>query len=140
MPQPLDRTRRPALEDLSALVRNPVFDAFCQEVAETWQCAPVIEYSGCSMEPGWNVKFRKAGRSLCTVYPREGFFTVLVVVGQREKPAVEAILPDCSPELRDLYHATREGNGQRWLMADLEDQGDLYRDLFRLMDIRRHSR
>lgn len=37
--------------------------------------------------------------------------------------------------MRTLY--PREGNGQRWLMIDLEDKDTLYNDIFRLIEIRR---
>lgn len=134
-----DRGYCPAMEEISAYVRNPVFMGFCSEIKSTYKCNEKIEYSGCSWEKGWNVKFKKAGKSLCTIYPREGYFTVLLVVGKKEKPLVEEILPDCTEELQTIYHQTQEGNGQRWLMVDLEDQGRLYDDLLRLIRIRRNS-
>lgn len=86
-------------------------------------------------ECDWNVKFKKSGKSLCTVYPREGYFTVLVVVGEKE--AVEAILWECTPELRGLYEKIRWGNGQKWLMIDLEDQGEMLADVLQVIEIRR---
>ena len=46
---------------------------------------PNLEFSKCSWEPGWNVKFKKSGKTLCTVYPRENYFTVIVVIGKKEK-------------------------------------------------------
>ena len=58
-------------------------------------------------------------------------------IGQKEKEAVEAILQDCSAELRDIYNQTRTGNGQKWLMIDLEDKEKMYADIFRFIDIRR---
>ena len=67
---------------------------------------------------------------------RELCFTVMVIVGQKEKDAVEKILPECMPELQMIYKQTEERNGQRWLMADLEDDDSLYHDLFRLIRIR----
>lgn len=115
---------------------NPLFSQFCAEVKDRYQCAERIEFSYCSMEKGWNVKFKKSGKALCTVYPRESYFTAIVVVGQKEKGLVEAALPSCAAALKELYARTREANGQRWLMIDLEDRDDLYRDVFRLMDIR----
>ena len=57
----------------------------------------------------------------------------------KAKAPVEGILPECSAELRDIYNKTREGNGQRWLMIDLESRGELYRDTLRLLEIRRNS-
>ena len=97
-----------------------------------------IEFSACSWEHGWNIKFKKAGKTLCTIYPRENHVTVLVVVGSKEKEAVEAMLPGCTAALQELYHRTQEGNGQRWLMIDLEDRDSVYDDLLRMIGIRRN--
>lgn len=133
-----DRTARPTLEEIAAYVQNLVFQDFSTELMERYGCREAIEYSACSMELGWNVKFKKSGRSLCTIYPREIYFTVMAVVGRREKEAVEAMLPDCVPRPREIYVKTREGSGQRWLMIDLEDRDEVYRDVLRLIEIRRN--
>lgn len=92
------------------------------------QYSEKMEYSACSWE---------RGRTLCTIYPREGYFTVMVVIGTREKDAAEAILPDCTKELQGIYGQTKEGNGQKWMTIDLEDRGGLYEDVLRLIEIRR---
>ncbi|MDO4448629.1 MAG: DUF3788 domain-containing protein [Lachnospiraceae bacterium] len=133
----LDKNYAPSLEEISIYVRNNVFREFCAEIKENYNCTEKIEYSACSMEKGWNIKFRKAGKGLCTIYPREGYFTVLVVIRQKEKEQVEEILPECSGELREIYAGTKEGNGQRWLMIDLEDKDRLYTEIMRLIEIRR---
>ncbi len=88
------------------------------------------------MEPGWNVKFKKSGKSLCTIYPRESFFTAMVVIGRKEKESVEELLPACTSRLQEIYKETKEGNGQRWLMIDLEDKDSMYHDVLRLIKIR----
>ena len=134
-----DKSACPTLEEIGEYVRNPVFMLLCSEIKDTYQCSEKIEYSSCSLEKGWNVKFKKAGRTLCTIYPRENYFTVMVVVGEKEKASVEEMLPKCTVELQDIYHQTREGNGQRWLMIDLEVKDDLYHDLLQLIRIRRNS-
>ena len=137
MIDPRDKAVRPTLEELGGYVRNPVFPRFCAELTARYGCRETIEYSACSLEPGWNVKFKKSGRSLCTIYPRESCFTVMVVVGRREKEAVEAVLPECTSQVRETYTQTREWNGQRWLLIDLEDEDAVYRDVLRLIEIRR---
>lgn len=130
----------PTLEEIGQYVRNPVFIQFCSEIKETYKCMEKIEFSSCSWESGWNVKFKKSGKTLCTIYPRENYITVMIVVGKKEKESVEAILPECSVELQDIYNQTQEGNGQRWLMIDLEDNEGLYHDLLRLIHIRKNGR
>lgn len=134
-----DKNSCPSLEEIGGYVRNPVFLEFCSDIQNTYQCREKIEYSSCSWERGWNIKFKKAGKTLCTLYPRECFFTVMVVVGEKGKAPVEAVLPECTKQLQSIYRQTREGNGQRWLMVDLEDKDALYHDLLRLIQIRRNS-
>lgn len=70
------------------------------------------------------------------IYPRKSFFRIMVVIGQKEKEAVSALLSDCCSRLRDIYRETPEGNGQRWLMIDREDPDVLYNDMLRLIHIR----
>lgn len=132
-----DRTYAPTLEELCGYVRNPAFARFCGQLQERFQAVEKIEYSRCSLEPGWNIKWKRSGRSLCTVYPRESFFTVLVVVGQKQREAAEAFLRNGPPRIREIYEQTREGNGQRWLMIDLEDEGLEYEAVLDLIAIRR---
>ena len=132
-----DRKHCPILEEIGEYVNNPLFTQFCTDIKARYSCNEKIEFSSCSWEYGWNVKFRKAGKNLCTIYPKEGYFSVLIVIGQKEKEAVEAILQDCSAELRDIYNQTRTGNGQKWLMIDLEDKEKMYADILSFIDIRR---
>ena len=134
-----DKNACPVLEEIGQYVNNPVFMQFCSEIKTTYQCKELIEFSSCTWEKGWNVKFKKAGKTLCVIYPRECYFTVMVVIGRKEKERTEQILPDCSLELQRIYEQTKEGNGQKWLMADLEDKESLYQDILRLIQIRSNS-
>lgn len=134
-----DPKKCPSLEEIGQAIKNPIFSQLCTEIKTKYKCSEKIEFSSCSWEPGWNIKFKKAGKNLCTIYPREGYITVMIVIGKKEKKSVEAILPECTAELQDLYHQTKEGNGQRWLMIDLEEKGRIYNDLLRLIQIRQSS-
>lgn len=132
-----DKQHCPILNDFAEYIQNPVFMQFCSEIKETYSCHEKIEFSSCSWEMGWNIKFKKSGKTLCTIYPRETYFTVMVVVGKKEKELVDAIIPDCTIALQNIYAQTKEGNGQKWLMIDLEEKEELYEDVLRLIEIRR---
>lgn len=125
----------PTVEEIGEYINNSVFEQFCADIKTKYNCNPKIEFSSCSWEFGWNVKFKRSGKNLCTIYPRENYFSVLVVVGEKE--AAEVVLQECTPELRNIYYHTKSGNGQKWLMIDLEDKDKMYSDVFRLIDIRR---
>lgn len=132
-----DKGYCPTLEEIGEFINNALFSQFCAEIMAKYNCKEKIEFSSCSWEYGWNVKFKKSGKSLCTIYPRDGYFAVLVVIGEKEREAVETILHECTPELREIYDQTKAGNGQKWLMIDLEDKGGMYTDILRLIKIRR---
>lgn len=134
-----DKSIRPTLNDVGEYVKNPVFMLLCSEIKDMYGCNEKIEYSSCSWAKGWNIKFKKSGKTLCTIYPKEDYFTVMVVVGAKEKALAEQMLPEFTPELQDIYRQTKEGNGQRWLTVDLEDKDALYNDVLRLIHIRRNS-
>lgn len=126
----------PSDGEMSAYINDPLWDDLCGYMAETYRAEPKFEFSRCSWEAGWNIKFKKGGRALCTVYPRENYFTVMVVIGRKEKVALERELPTFCDEIQQIYRETKEGNGQRWLMIDLEDEDAKYSDVKRLLELR----
>lgn len=130
----------PDINDISDYIGNSLFDQFLQYMNSEYKVLYKIEYSKDVWARGWNLKLRKAGKGLCVIYPRENYFTVLVVVGNKEKNKVEEILPQLSGEVQKIYHNTKEGNGQRWLMIDLKSDDCVYQDVLRLIRIRRESK
>lgn len=130
----------PALADFSQYVQNPLFDDFCHELMTKYQVTPSIQYSGCSMAKGWNVKFKKPGKNLCTVYPFRNYFCVLVVVGRKEKGEVEEFLPKMSQDFQEIYASVEEGMNQRWLMVDCSEKNECYGDLLTVIEIRRNAK
>lgn len=134
-----DRNYCPNLQEIDEYIKNPVFKQFCLEIKTKYKCNEKIEYSSCSYEKGQNIKFKKAGKTLCTIYPRKNYFTVMVVIGKKEKEQTQLILHELSYNIQKIYHNTREGNNQKWLMIDLNENDEVYKDILRLIDIRRNS-
>ncbi len=129
-------TQKPTMEKISAYVNSPLFDCLCKHVETEYQSKPVLEYSKCSMQFGWNVKYKKAGRTLCTLYPMEGYFIALIVIGNRELKETELMLPFCTEYFEQLYHETKSGMGQKWLMINVTDDAVL-EDVKQCIAIRR---
>ncbi len=79
---------------------------------------------------------KKSQKTLCTIYPRENYFTVMVVIGKKEKDSFEQILPTLHSNIQNIYANTQEGNGQKWLMIDLEDDNKQYEDIKKIINIK----
>lgn len=129
-------TQKPSLKTISTYVNSPLFEHLCKHLETEYQSKPVLEYSRCSMQYGWNVKYKKAGRNLCTLYPMGGYFIALIVIGEREKPETELILPFFTEYFQQLYHETKTGMGQKWLMINVTDD-DVLEDVKQCVAIRR---
>lgn len=134
-----DKVHKPDMEEIEIFVENPLFHELCAHMEAAHKALVSIEYSCDKVLLGWNVRFRKGGRTLCRLYPKRGYFNVLVVVGGREKERVNALLPQMSDAMRELYLNTREGMGQRWLLVDLRAPDASYQDVLRLVSIRQDS-
>lgn len=130
----------PDIYEMSDYIGNPLFNQFCEFMDSEYKALRKIEYSKDVWARGWNIKLRKAGKSLCVIYPKENYFTVLVVIGNKEKEKVEGILPQLSDEMQTIYRETKEGNGQRWLMIELHSNDCIYQDTLKLIRIRRESK
>lgn len=114
-----NRDDKPEFEAICRYVDNPCWDELCGFLEETYAVKPIIEYSICSGAPGWNVKYKKSGRALCTLYPNQGYFTCLVSIGRKEASEAEFLLTSFGSYMQDLYKNTNVFNGGRWLMIDV---------------------
>lgn len=131
-----DYSVKPDMITISEYVNNSLWNKLTEFIIEKYKIQPIFEFSKCNWEYGWNVKFKKSGKSLCTLYPRENYFIIMIVIGKKEKDNFEKILSSLSLDIQQLYLNTKEGNGQKWLMIELEDDDKRYDDVKRIIDIR----
>ena len=126
----------PTWEQVTEYIGSPLWAEFNERIQSAYQIKPCMEYSRCSMQAGWNIKYKKGGKSLCTLYPMQGYFIALVVVGSHELMEAEFLMPQCSDYVQTVFKNTKTGNGQKWLMLDVRDRG-IMDDVFRLINLRK---
>ena len=124
----LDKSIIPEINDITTYVNNPLFNQFYKYVIEEFDIIPLFEFSKCSWAPGWN-----------TLYPKKGFFTVLIVIGEKDKEGFLELVPDLSQDIKNIYNDSGESRGQRWLMIDLVNEDTRYEDVKKLINLRRYS-
>lgn len=132
----LDINYQPELQEISEFIENSLFDELCKTLIDEYQAKVRIEFSKDVWARGWNIKFRKSGRSLCVLYPKKKYFTMLIVIGRREKEMFDHLYDQLSDEMRNIYLSTKGGMDQRWLMIDITSENEVYRDALRLIEIR----
>lgn len=131
--------RQPDMAQIKEYVDSPYWNQLCSYVEKNYFSSPSIEYSSCSMQTGWNVKYKKGSRAICTLYPDEGSFICMVSIGAREAAEAEAVLQGCTPYLKELYAKTRSFNGGRWLMIEVQDK-EVLEDVIEMISVRMKKR
>lgn len=131
--------RKPETADMQGFIGTPLWASFCAQMESGYGVSPVIEHSTCSAAPGWNLKYKKGGRSLCTLYPAAGTFTCLIAIGGDAAAETDMALHTLGEYARDLYTNAKPCNGTRWLMLRVADE-TARRDALTLIGIRHRNR
>ena len=130
-----NQSSQPTLENINDFVNSELWNELCSFVENTYAVSPKMEYSKCSMQKGWNVKYKKGSKSLCTLYPMDGYFIVLIVIGEKEQIEAELIMPTCSVYTQRLFSKTAFSAGGRWLMIEVKERAIL-EDVLKLIQVR----
>ncbi len=110
----------PSNSEIKAYIGDAVifWDDLTSYLEETYHVKPQTTFSRCSMQPGWNVKYRKNNKALCTLYPSKGGFLALVVVGAKEEEDTRVAMNAglFTDYVKGLYEKTGPSSMGRWLM------------------------
>jgi hypothetical protein len=83
---------------------------------------------------GWDVKYRKGGKTLVALTPDEDGFTALVVLGKEESKAAKDL--PLGGHVRGVFDAARQLRDGRWLFVPVESARDV-EDVEALLAVKR---
>ncbi|HNS45179.1 MAG TPA: DUF3788 domain-containing protein [Alphaproteobacteria bacterium] len=81
----IDKNAPPSDAEMVTVIGPPLAEGWTELrrfLAETYEIEPLLQYGG--PRYGWNLQHRKGGRPLCEMYPENGAFTALVILGKKE--------------------------------------------------------
>jgi hypothetical protein len=135
----LDKSRQPSDGEMAEATGglSDAWKSLRAFIEANYGIEPVVKFGG--KKYGWLVNYRKGGRPLCDLYPEQGAFTALVVLGKKEVEQVEASLEEFSPATGELFQNTPQFHDGRWLWLRLTDPAQLA-DVQRLLKIKRPIR
>lgn len=129
----------PTSRQIEYYIKSPLWQRLNERLQQIYKSEPVMEYSACSMQSGWNIKYKKSGKSLCTLYPMSGYFIALVVISAAEMHEAELFIHSCSDYAQGVFENTQTGNGQKWLMIDVREEATI-EDVLGLIAVRSKTR
>ena len=127
----------PDENDMIALIGQSLYDV--------WQklCAAIDEKY--DMERIWNIggkawlyeyKYRRGGKTLCSLYARENCIGFMVILGKDERTKFEAAQNNFSEHVQKIYDETKTYHDGKWLMFEPIDTS-LFGDFVQILAIKR---
>lgn len=119
----LDGSYMPDYDEIGSYIRPPARELWLllnDFIRERYKAEPRITFSACAGKPGWNVKYQRSGKSICTLYPEKEGFIALVVVTLDLLPLIEALSEKLTPAVRDTVKGAKPFNGTLWLMLRVD--------------------
>jgi hypothetical protein len=138
----LDGGYTPTYDDVFEYINGPVRDLWHDInsfIQQNYQVTPKLMYSKCSAKPGWNVKYQKSGKSLCTLYPEKEGFVALVVITLDLIPLVKAMTDKIEPQILETLNSSRPFNGTKWLMIQVTNE-QIANNLKQLLMLKHHKK
>ena len=138
----LDQGYEPSIEELGNYIQGSagiMWRELTGFLEDTFKPKSQVTYSVCSGKPGWNLKYKKSGKALCTLYPEKDFFITLVVLGSKDRNMFDIYREDFSGYITELYDSCKLFNGTKWLMINVNNEATL-RDVKNLILLKTEKR
>lgn len=122
----------PLQVDVEEYINTREFKMFHAYVTGTLKLKVKLEYSSCSLEKGWNIKYKKSGKNMAIVYPKQGFFRVLIALKNDKNPT---FINECETYVQNVYQNTDALNGSRWLTFDVTDK-NILNNIYKFIELK----
>ena len=138
-----DDGHEPSYNQIKEFVDTPLWDDLADCLQQAYNVKPKLFYSCCSMDKGlwkgWNIKYKKSGKALCSLYPKQGYFMALIAVRAKEIAEADLLIPLCDEYTQNLYSRTKSGTVGKSLAVEVTSE-NILRDVKNLIALRVASR
>ena len=129
-----DSFDRPALLELTGERLTAVWQELCAAIEAEYDTDRLWGKGfGCWT---YEYKYRRGGKTLCTLYAKENTVCLLVTLGKAEREKFEARRESFSGRIQEIYDNTQTYHDGKWLWIELQDSS-LNGELLELLHIKR---
>ena len=107
----------PTSTELSARLGQPLYDVWeslCSLIEEKYDMDRLWNSGGKAWT--YEYKYRRGGKTLCTLYAGEGRMGLMIVFGKAEREKVETIRDSLSESVRQSYDGAKTYHDGKWVM------------------------
>ncbi len=132
----MDGTHTPVEKEMVDFIGEPAKGAWVKLrrfLKENYDIVPEMIFS---KKHGWDVRYRKSGKTLVTLTPEKGAVRILLVLGRDESEKALSMRNELSPNIYRLIENTKQLHDGRWLWIRLLKTEDA-EDIEKLLPIKR---
>ncbi len=120
-----DKSRVPTEAEMSAWTGSAAdcWRMLREEVEGRFGLPPETAYGGAKY--GWQIRYRKGGRTLCTLFPERHACTVLIVLGSKETARAAGLLDGLSTPVRDAFDGAGRYADGLWMWPRVQTPDDV---------------
>ncbi|MHA1484363.1 MAG: DUF3788 domain-containing protein [Candidatus Thorarchaeota archaeon] len=128
-PRMMDKAREPTEEEMMSYVGERAKAAWRelrQFIEDNYDFVPETVFYGAKY--GWTVRYRRSGKTLCSLFPEKGGFSVLLVLGRKDSEKALSLRDELSTRMITILSSTEQLHDGRWLwirMSTINDVDDV---------------
>jgi len=134
----LDKAQQPTPQDIQKTLGAawPLWEQITRFLTEAYpEIPPELSYGG--KKYGWNLWYRKSGKSLLSLYPQEGYVVAQIVLGNAQ--VAQALALELGETVGTLLRETPQFHDGRWLFIPVRTAQDA-EDVKQLLQVKRRPK
>ena len=125
-PRMIDKTQKPTEEEIMRFIGELAEDVWVelrQFLEENYDFVPETAFYG--VKHGWTVRYRRSGRTLCSLFPEKGGFSVLIVLGRKDSEKALSMRDELSTRMHAILESTEQLHDGHWLWIRMLGTNDV---------------
>lgn len=127
----------PVAEDMAVLLGLQLYNVWkelCTIIDEKYEMDHLWAKGGKT----WNYeyKYRRGGKTLCTLYARENDIGFLIIFGKEERAKFEVIRENLSEDVQKIYDESKTYHDGKWVMYHPVNTS-MFDDFLKLLAVKR---
>lgn len=133
-----DKNNKPTYEDIINYLGKRIhnnWDTINDFIDTNYDILPEIFFYG--LKYGWCLRYRKNGKTFCTLFPENGAFTILIIHGKKEIVQTNAMIKEFCKNTQDIIQNTKQYHDGKWLWIRVVSLDDVD-DVIKLLQIKKN--
>ncbi len=120
-----DKESKPTAKGMLKTVgkKSPLWNELKSYIEKNYEFTPEIVFYGEKI--GWTLRYRRSGKTLCSFFPENDAFTVLVVLGKKEVEKTQLLIGKLNKTVKKVFEETKQLRDGRWLWISVRRASDV---------------